>query len=334
VRSFEWWKNRLSRLGSILGFSHIKPEEESANGYAVFYVTCWISARDIVTSTNNLTEELEKIHANVRKNLQAGYQQCRPSDRQDIEIMLIGGGPSLNQFASEVIEKRRSGIPLVTVNGSYNWAVGHNLQPSAQIMVDARPFMKRFIQPVMPACKYLLASQVHPDVFAALPVSQIHMWNVKLDDSVNDLLNEFGKEWFAVPGGSTVMLRALSLLRMLGFFRIHIYGFDSCLGPVDEHHAYAQEENDGEQIITVNCAGKMFRAHGWMVSQAQEFLDQMRSFGEEYELCVYGDGLIAHMIETGASQLDEGVSEDGDDSMEHLQQGQKEPDEGHDSARR
>jgi hypothetical protein len=97
------------------------------------------------------------------------------------------------------------------------------------------------------------------------------------------------------------MLRAFSLLRMLGFYRFEVYGFDSCLRD-DEHHAYAQPENasDTKNLVRVSCGDRVFRCKPWMASQAQEFIDLIRFIGDEIELVVHGDGLIAHIIKTAA----------------------------------
>jgi hypothetical protein len=38
-----------------------------------------------------------------------------------------------------------------------------------------------------------------------------------------------------------------------------------------------------------------------MISQAQEWLDLIRLYGDVVELAVYGDGLLAHILNTGAS---------------------------------
>ena len=100
------------------------------------------------------------------------------------------------------------------------------------------------------------------------------------------------------------MLRALPMLRMLGLKRIHMFGFDSCLSG-DAHHAYPQPENDGEPLMPVTCGGRTFMCLPWMVSQATEFLDMVKFMGEHIELAVYGDGLIAQIIKTGASLSEE-----------------------------
>jgi len=87
---------------------------------------------------------------------------------------------------------------------------------------------------------------------------------------------------------------------MLGFHNIHMYGFDSCLRE-DEHHAYAQPENDyGTHPIPVSVGGRIFYCDPWMFSQATEWMEMIGLFGDEISLDVKGDGLIAHIIKTGA----------------------------------
>jgi hypothetical protein len=41
-----------------------------------------------------------------------------------------------------------------------------------------------------------------------------------------------------------------------------------------------------------------------MISQAQEFLDLIKFLGSEIELEVYGDGLLAHILNVGAEKQD------------------------------
>jgi hypothetical protein len=145
----------------------------------------------------------------------------------------------------------------------------------------------------------MIASQCHPSAFDQTPKDQTYIWHTS-DPALHDTLSAQYETWWGVPGGSTVMLRAIPLMRMLGFKRMHLFGFDSCISEND-HHAYAQPENDGAPIIDVLVGGKAFRCHPWMVSQAQEFMDTVKYLGNEVELGVYGDGLIAWIMEVGAS---------------------------------
>jgi len=222
--------------------------------------------------------------------------------------MILGGGPSLLQFEQQILTQRAEGVKLVTMNGTYHWALEHGLTPSAQIIVDARPFNVRFTKPVVDGCKYLIASQVDPPVFEGLPKDRTYVWHTSTG-LIKDILTTQYETWWSVPGGSTVLLRAIPLLRLLGFKRFHLYGCDSCLTE-QSHHAYAQPENDAALVIpvTVKESGRLFHCHPWMISQAHELMDLIRFLGDEIELEIYGDGLLAHLLQTGASFSEDAVT--------------------------
>ena len=115
------------------------------------------------------------------------------------------------------------------------------------MMIDAREFNKRFVDPVVDDCKYIMATQCHPEVIRSLPPDRTLLWQVSLEDEflpvVRELWGTMHEDWHPCPGGSTVTLRALCCLNMLGLRKIHVYGFDSCMEGL-EHHAYEQSEND------------------------------------------------------------------------------------------
>jgi hypothetical protein len=112
-------------------------------------------------------------------------------------------------------------------------------------------------------------------------------------------LNERYEKWYGVPGGSTVFLRAIPLFRMLGFKKFHVFGCDSCIVQ-DKHHVYEQKENDNSIVVNVTVGNRVFRCNTWMVAQAQEFIETIKFLGDEIELEIYGDGLLKHILVTGA----------------------------------
>lgn len=291
VHPYAWWLNKLQELDCTIHWSR-------DDGHTcMFYVTAWSTGTAVVDiGTLNTTEE--QILANVKANLAGGWNEVAPHPANSVEVMILGGGPSLNEYIDDIREKRAAGVKLITLNGTYNWALEHGLTPSAQIMVDAREFNARFTKPVVDDCKYLIASQCHPSVLEGLPKDRTLLWHTTMH-TLRDTINEARELWYGVPGGSTVMLRAIPLLRMLGFKRFHLYGFDSCLMGKD-HHAYAQPENDSEVVIDTIVGGRVFKCHPWQIAQAQEFMDLIKFLGDEIELEVYGDGLINHILRTGA----------------------------------
>ena len=292
VQPMAWWVEQLKAAGAVVHWSMEVPQA------CVIYCSAWNDAGELV-KTGRVNVEQERIDAQVAANIEAGWQNVQPHQRQDREVVLLAGGPSLAEHEAEIRALREAGAALVTVNGTYQWAIERGLVPSAQVVLDAREFNARFVTPQVDTCRYLIASQVHPSVLDGLPRDRTFLWHSGISDANETLARERAGFFFPVPGGSTVILRAIPLLRLLGFWRMHIFGFDSCTRG-GQHHAYQQSENDHEQVIPVTCGGRTFECTPWQASQASEFRDLVRFLGDEVELCVHGDGLIAHMIATGA----------------------------------
>jgi hypothetical protein len=300
VKPYQWWLDKFKEHDAQIHWAADRGDT------ALFYVTSWSSANELV-ALGHVNTESDEIKANIRSAIGKGFEQAVPYMPQETDIMLLGGGPSLAQFEDEIRERRAAGAKLITTNGSYNWCIERGIIPSAQIIVDAREFNNRFVDPVRPGVRYLIASQCHPSVFDAIPKDQVTMWHAAMFDElieeIDSIYGPKGEAWFPVLGGSTVMLRAIPLLRMLGFKRMEIFGFDSCIMGHD-HHAYAQPENDSETVVKVSVGGRVFHCHPWMCSQCQEFVDIMRLMADEVELAVRGDGAIAHIVRTAATPDD------------------------------
>ena len=259
------------------------------------------------------------IHKQIRENVKWGVQQLGPKAKGEADlrpgvenpkVIFLAGGPSINDHVEEIKAKRAMGYPLITVNNSFNWALDHGMEPSMQFMIDAREFNNRFVarHEEAPHCKFAIASQCHPTVFEMLPKDRTYMWHISLEDKDIEVINEtYGKmyeDWFPTPGGCSVTLRAMCALQTIGFRKIEMYGFDSCVMD-DEHHGYRQDENDTENAINVRVAKgttheREFRCHPFMAVQAREFQTLTKLYFQDLDLIVHGDGLIAHLIKTGA----------------------------------
>lgn len=297
VQPYEWWLAKLRHRDCIVKWS--KRDETSC----MFYVSAWQDGQMIV-DVGGVNELDAKILANVEANCAKGWQQVRQYEENTEEVMLVGGSPSLDGHLDEIVQKRAEGVKLVCLNGVYGWALDHGLVPSAQVIVDAREFNARFTKPVVDQCKYFIASQCHPSVLDGLPHDRTFLWHTG-DQNIKETISKYYDEWGPVPGGSTVLLRSLVLFRLLGFKRFHLYGCDSCLIG-GGHHAYSQPENDLQPVIPVKVTGgRIFYCNPWMIAQAQEFISTIKAMGDFMEIAVYGDGLLKHILDSGASNYDE-----------------------------
>ena len=262
----------------------------------------WVAAEEFEMK-GELNAGLDTVLANVRHNTRLGFQQVQPYPTNNVEVMLVGGGPSLKSQIPQIRKLREQGVKLVCMNNAYQYCLDHDIKPSAYVMVDARPFNVRFVENTIPDCKYFIASQCDPSVFDALwkVRDQTYIWHTSAEE-IQEALKEVYPKCYPVPGGSTVLLRAIPLFRMLGFKRFHIFGCDSCLED-GAHHAYAQPENDGQPVVSVRIGEKVFACHPWMLSQAKEFIDLIKCMGDVMELEIYG-GMLHQILMDGASRSD------------------------------
>jgi hypothetical protein len=247
----------------------------------------------------NISED--RILENVERNIRRGLPQLNVYPTRPEHVCLVAGGWSLDDTFDELRDLYWAGSPLIALNGAGNWLVERNLRPGALVVLDARPMNVSFVEREIPKCKYFLASQCDPGLFDACEGREVYVFHALTVEREKDLLEEYYRgRYHHVVGGSTVGLRAITLARFLGFEFMHLFGFDSCYTPEGKHHAYAQPWNENEGSTRMWCAGKEFRCSAWQASQAEQFVSFVKVNGEHFHLSVHGDGLLAHIVQTGA----------------------------------
>ncbi len=249
---------------------------------------------------------------NIQHSIRLQLPQVKPQAPQPQRVLLVGGGPSLNETFEELRELYFEGAKVVTVNGAYQWCLERNIRPSAQIILDAREFNSRFVNPPVPQCRYLLASQCHPDTFKAVEGRDVWLWHgIAPDEQIEKEFDSYyGQSWHNIGhgpiGGTTVIIRGIALLRTLGFLRFDLFGVDSCyIGK--SGHAYEQPENDGDKRFPfkVHPTGhpemaRTFWCAPWHIKQLECFLQMIRLRGNNFLLNIHGDGLLAYALKASA----------------------------------
>lgn len=252
------------------------------------------------------TALVENINAAIR----LGYPQVwRTGGMNPGRVAIVGGGPSLNQTEAELVQLYHEGAKVIALNGAARWLMERNIRPSAHIILDGRPGNASFVLDAeIPQCRYYLASQVHPDVWARVSgFEHVAIFHDAGDASACEVLDRYYlKHWQGVPGGTTVGTRAIGLMRMLGFLRFDMFGFDSCWMD-GQHHAYAQEQNAQEAKYTLtiqagddSTEARTFSVAPWHLKQLDDLLLFIRSSGNSFMLNIHGDGLLAYALRAGS----------------------------------
>jgi hypothetical protein len=254
----------------------------------------------------------------VNINIRRGLKQVKPHDINPSMAILVCGGSSLEETKEALVRAHWAGGKIICVNGTYKWCIENNIKPSAVVLLDAREFSSKFLELDVFGCKYLIASQCHPNAFEICKDRDTYIWHAcSLGDKDVEILDEYYfKHHFPITIGTTVGVRAISLIRMLGFNKILIFGLDSCWLE-DKNHPYEQEENENDEKTRIpvwlrpegrDDKAMRFICSPWMIKQAEDFLELVKERGHLFELSVYGPGLISNMLKTGAEiQLENGV---------------------------
>jgi len=288
-----FWREFVGRTGFVNGFDLLrffriesKPKPPDLKNLKEF------------EAFGGINTSYERIYEHVRINIRRQLPQAKGFQLQDKKVIIAGGGPSLKACWPDLKAMYDGGLKVVTVNNVHDYCIANGVRPSLQVQLDARPFNARFCANPIPTCKYFLASQTHPDCFDLLKDNEVHIFHCDMED-VEKILDEYylGR-YNIIVGGSTVMLRAIMLTRLLGYQQFEIFGFDSCLLG-GEHHSYEQKENDKTPVFKLYCDDKEFMVSGWMGKQALDFQKLVEHCGHLFKCNVHGDGLIAHIMKTG-----------------------------------
>lgn len=258
-----------------------------------------------LTIQGAINTQADTLLANVQSAIRRQHPQIWPVASNNLRVALVCGGPSINDTLDELRQAIFEGAKLVTVNGSYRWCIERNLQPRAQIVLDARATNARFLDPDVPECRYYLCSHCDPATFDAVDGRPyVGIWHdTSGGDAVSTELDTYyGKRWHSIPGGTTVGTRAIALMRTLGFLRFDVFGLDSCwMG--DQHHGFAQAENAADKKLRVTISPKefpererTFHCAPWHVKQAEDFIAFVRANGDKFLLNLHGDGMLAYML--------------------------------------
>lgn len=259
---------------------------------------------DGVTVTT--AKSTEEIIANIKKNVSVPNIQAHnlPEWRDNIPIAIVGGGPSLQKTINNLKDYK-----YVMVCGSAHDYVIRNSEChiSYVIVCDPDKLVINYLQD-RPSIntKYLIASQCDPEVFKHLAGEKVYIWHSSgpEDNFV------FGEGNLALGGGCTVGTRAICMALALGFSKIHLYGFDTCLGDNYKHHAYEFTDPEKETLGNIHEIaldgpnGKKFNVAGYMLGQLFDFQKLLEVYAHRMEITVFGEGLLKHLMDLTVKKLE------------------------------
>ena len=255
----------------------IRTLDPNAKQEVQYCISLWI--RDLQIKANT---------ARIKGRIEA-HQEKRPDP-----IAVVCFGPSLN----DTWEQIRGFKYIITCSGAHKFLIERGVIPTMHSDVDPRAHKVLLMGPPHPEVEYLIASTCHPKLLdhleAGLPPEvfrkHVKLWHVF--DSKGDAIRTLPHGEWALTGGCSAGLRAMTIARFLGFTQQHIFGMDGGAGASGLHAA--EHPNQAKEQFTCEYEGKTYYTNPAFLEAARQTfheLDQMPDVVARF----YGEGLVQEM---------------------------------------
>lgn len=245
---------------------------------------------------------------NMRYAMSHGYPQFYKRDPHHGEIVLCGSGPSIENNVEDIKALYANGHPVMAIKSTHDWLVDHGIRPQLALAVDPTEKIARLYQNPQPDCVYLIATQCHPEVYKALAGYNVVIWNAYTKKAEGYWKNyvkrkrRVDKVYF-INGGSTSGLRAITMAYLMGYRKVHLFGFDSCLRSQTDNLLKISGERNTKQTCVVVVEDRHFFCDPAMACQGNEFMKQVRHT-PRLQVRVWGDGFIPYVSKLCGMQDD------------------------------
>lgn len=223
-------------------------------------------------------------------------------------LAIVASGPTLRYTFAEL-----AGFRAIMVAGSaHDFAISRGLKPTYTVVTDPTPdVVVSYLSKPTPTCNYLLASQCDPGVFEHLKKYPVTLWHCGGELGGTSLLEGYlpATSIELGGGGCTVGLRAVDIANRLGYYELHLFGFDSCIDPNTEAtHAFPLNDptkefvqGNGADVIdyligTTKASGRHFRVPKYLMSQICDFEKMLKTSKGAAHFTIHGDGVFMEMV--------------------------------------
>lgn len=269
------------------GDTHLTQQIGDKDGY------CLINKITATTATSN-----EDIKANIAFNIKRNVLRIENYHHfkkiTDTPIAIVGGGPSLKYNLNKLRE-----FQIILIAGSaHDYLVSKDIVADYCALCDPSPLTLGYIKAPQPHTTYFLASGCDPLVFDKLKNNKVYLWHCYTDLN-KDYFYELEPTCHMIGGGCTIGLRSINIAIMLGYYNIHLFGFDGCLSEKEENYAYPivdKEELKGiSNIFNIKLdydSDKKYKVVGYQLAQADHFKDFLYKYSNMVNFTFHGDGLL------------------------------------------
>ena len=225
----------------------------------------------------------EQIRAAIARNI----PRIQPHhEKRDEPIAVVCYGPSLAE-TWEFVGRYRN---IITCSGAHRFLLERGIAPTWHVEVDPRPHKVQLIGSPRSDVQYLIASTCAPAVFDHLAGCDVRLWHVF--EGKEDALRTLPAGEWALTGGCSVGLRAMTIARFLGFTEQHVFGMDGCEGETGKHAGAHPSQPKDHALCEYD--GVTYRTTPAMLEAARQTFHELNQM-PDVRATFYGEGLVQHM---------------------------------------
>lgn len=230
--------------------------------------------------------EDDQLLDHLRSSMRRKIPHFMPTPQHDHEIACVGSAPSVRNFVEEIRALKERGVYIMAIKAAHDFLIGHGIIPHMAIAVDPQPHIKKCFQKKRQDVFYFLASQCHPELFDFFDGHKVVLWHLLTGkEGEKEAINNEP----ALGGGSTSGMRAMTLSWAMGFRKINLFGYDSCLSGTELKIDGTTHE---EPPLKLWIHGREFDCNPPMAAQVTEFEKVLNAFKGHVQVRVHGDGAI------------------------------------------
>lgn len=246
-----------------------------------YCIPIWLRDEQVRLSTNRIKGRIEADH-----------------ELKDDPIAIVCFGPSLN----DTWEKIKDFKYIITCSGAHKFLLEKGIIPTWHVDLDPRPHKVQLLGQPHKDVEYLIASTCHPNMFDKLEGYNVKLWHIYATEKEAYRMLPPG-EW-AITGGGSVGLRAMSIARFFGFTNQHIFGMDGCEGKTGKHADF--HPNQSKERFPTIYEGKIYYTIPGILEPAKQTFHELNQL-KDVKATFYGDGLVQAMAKNYVPNYEENV---------------------------
>jgi hypothetical protein len=243
----------------------------------------------------------EQVRANYEHNAALDWPQLEIQEPHGRVGCVMGGGPSVRQFISTLKTKDWD---FLACNDSIYYFKDEGIPVKYNAFFDSEDtVVSKCLRQLYDDVTYLIGASVHPSVTEYFKdIENKILWHP------HSSMYEVKEGALPVTGGSTIVLRSLYLMLILGYRDIRVFGFD-CSFDAAMSHAYRTREqhtkdcdrpNQIKPIVVDVCNGdRTFTTDLTYIAAIHDALAILPHITKYANVSFYGDALAQNVISTG-----------------------------------